>query len=253
MSKAKIYKVGENYHVITPLYNSIEFKKPETEEEKAEERLRISLSRTRNCITEVMICNNFEHFVTVTFENENGNPPDRKGSLKKVTNALRAIKRIKSDLKYIIIPEISDEGRFHVHMFTTLPYEILIPVKVDENTKLSKDEIEKIKNGAKCYEVSAFSKRCGSTLVKKIDDNDDAIYKLSDYVSKTMHLSTMRGYEKGVRRIICSKNLERKQLLFNGEISDEKFADFERSATKTKETLSNKTLVLDKNFEGLIV
>ena len=124
MANVKLYKTGKEYQMVSRSYGYTEFVKPETKDEKIKERLRISFSRTRSRIRELIICNQFEHFVTVTFKDENGLPPRRKPSLKKVANAMRAIKRIAPDLKYMIVPEISDSGRFHVHMLISLPPEI---------------------------------------------------------------------------------------------------------------------------------
>ena len=95
MANVKLYKTGKEYQMVSRSYGYTEFAKPETEDEKIKERLRISFSRTRSCIRELIVCNQFEHFVTVTFKDENGLPPRRKPSLKKVSNALRISQPIK--------------------------------------------------------------------------------------------------------------------------------------------------------------
>ena len=244
MANVKLYKTGKEYQMVSRSYGYTEFVKPETEDEKIKERLRISFSRTRSRIRELIVCNHFEHFVTVTFKDDNGQPPQRKPSLKKVANALRAIKRIAPDLKYMIVPEISDSGRFHVHILTSLPPEILTPFTTMDDF-LPEEILKKIEYGVQCYDAPVFSKRCGFTLVEKINYLDETTDRISTYLCKTMYFDRMRGYEKGTRRVITSRNLERKQLLFAGEISDEDYEMFELAAIKVKENMSGKTLVFD--------
>ena len=105
--------------------------------------------------------------------------------------------------------------------------------------------LKKIEYGVQCYDAPAFSKRCGFTLVEKINYLDETTDRISTYLCKTMYLDRMSGYEKGARRVITSRNLERKQLLFAGEISDEEFEMLELSATKVTENRSSKTLVFE--------
>ena len=233
MANVKLYKTGKEYQMISRSYRYTEFAIPETEDEKIKERLRISFSRTRSRIRELIVCNQFEHFVTVTFKDENGQPPRRKPSLRKVANALRAIKRIAPDLKYMIVPEISDSGRFHVHMLTTIPEELLVPYATMDRS-LPESIIKNNKYGVQCYDAPVFSSRCGYTLVQKINYMDGTVDRISHYLGKTMYINARQEYKKGERRIITSRGLKRKERVFEGNISDEYLRALEEHAASVK-------------------
>ena len=122
------------------------------------------------------------------------------------------------------------------------------------HTKIGSATPEKIPAPVVITSANQFKEEYIGKLVSLENVHFDmpGIYTFANYLaseagteSKTMYFDRMRGYEKGARRVITSRNLERKQLLFAGEISDEDYEMFELSATKVKENKSGKTLVFD--------
>ena len=84
-----------------------------------EEIERISLSRTKNRIKEICLCNDFEFFGTITVNSVNSDRFSLTECQEKMKKLCHKLKRKNSDFKFIFITEKHKNGAFHFHgMFT---------------------------------------------------------------------------------------------------------------------------------------
>lgn len=87
-----------------------------------EEIERSSLSRSRRRIKDILLCNDFQYFATLTVDSKNCD----RFSLQEVQDNLKKIckkiKRNNSDFKYLFVTEKHENGAFHFHgMIKNLP------------------------------------------------------------------------------------------------------------------------------------
>ena len=83
----------------------------------SEEYFRQSISRTKRTIHDYALCNDFDYFVTLTFDRNKINASDLKLIKKQVGQWLNNYKKRKNiNLKYLLIPELhKDKEHFHLH------------------------------------------------------------------------------------------------------------------------------------------
>lgn len=78
---------------------------------------RISLSRSKNSVKELCLCNDFEYFITLTVSSKFDyyNRYDLEDCIDKVKKLMKAYKRKSKDFKYIYIIEKHKDGAYHFH------------------------------------------------------------------------------------------------------------------------------------------
>lgn len=74
-----------------------------------------SLSRTKRKIYEFGICNNWTHFLTMTFNSKKIDRHNLKDVKSKFIKYLKNYSRIDKDFKYLVIPELHKNGAIHFH------------------------------------------------------------------------------------------------------------------------------------------
>lgn len=129
-----------------------------------------SLKRAKDKIQDIVLCNNFEYFVTLTFN------PQKVDSLnvEEVKRAIRnwlnnGVKR--RNYSYIAIPEYHKSGRIHLHALMSGDLSL-----VDSGHK---------HNFKTIYNVSDWQEKYGFSTAIKIDGNITALsYYITKYISK---------------------------------------------------------------------
>lgn len=85
-------------------------------EEKNEEKLAASLSRTRRMIMEYGLCNKWDHFITCTLDAEKHDRYDLKQFRIDLSQFVRDCrKRYGQQIEYVLIPEKHEKGGWHMH------------------------------------------------------------------------------------------------------------------------------------------
>lgn len=221
-----IARPSHNY--ITALSNSLD--------EREKENKRTSLSRSRRTVADILHCNYFRFFLTVTIEsNENGSSPTRDDVVQICKNGLRTIKRhYGGPVGYIIVPELSDEdemnpGRWHGHiMLTDIPSDMLQPYSSSDKG-LPAIIYRRMAVGIDCFSTPVFA-RYGYCLVERVGDTKADYDALAKYLTKTMYLDSCAPLPKGQRRIISSHGLARPERVFSGVISSDEYATIRASS-----------------------
>jgi hypothetical protein len=186
-----------------------------------EEYLRQSISRTKKTIFEYALCNDFDYFVTLTFDRKKHNSSDLKLLKKSVGQWLSNYKkRTNPKLKYLIIPEFhKDKTHFHFHGLIS---------GIDDIT-----EFRLSKEGTMRYNWTSWANKYGFTSIEKIRDRD----KISKYITKYITKDMIQVFNK--HRYLCSKGLNKPKTVFEIEHYTEDMPfDFENDYVRIK-NLSN--------------
>lgn len=207
--------------------------------ERERENKRTSLSRSRRLINDILHCNHFEFFVTITLTNHlDGSLPTREDVASVCKAGVRTIKRCyDGPIGYILVPELSvhDEiapGRWHGHiMVTTIPQHMLVPYCMSDKG-LPAIIYRRMAAGIDCFSVPVFDKY-GFCLAERIGNSQKDQDTLSKYLTKTMYLETCAPLPRGQRRMMTSHGLERPERIFEGKISDSEYKSICDEADET--------------------
>ena len=210
------------------------------------EKIRISLSRTRSTIRQLMYCNNFELFVTFTASNDvKGNKPSRESVTKQVMNSLRRLRRTCGiSVRYLLVSELSEDGRWHIHgLFGGLPenYLCALPSSYAHNI------YNRPKKPFQCYYIpilSADSLYCYAEGIVS-DDGPEGLAYLQAYLCKTLY-PDIYPYEPHVRRYHTSRNLLRPDTIYDGDISVKDFKTICRLSSNTQTDGNSRILYLPR-------
>ena len=161
-----------------------------------------SMNRSKDNLMDILKCNEFNFFVTLTFNNNNFDRLNDDITRKKFTQWLNNITRDLPNLIYVAVPEYHKKGGLHFHL--------LVGNVSEEDLKLE-DSGQKVKSG-RCkgqiiYNVKRWDKK-GFSTATKILDNNAVIYYLSKYLTKGK--ADPRFFNK--KRFYTSRNIKRPQV-----------------------------------------
>lgn len=188
----QIYKVGDRYKYIST--NLFEKNLKSTKEKKGNnenyEKYFNNLVRAKTNISNLILCNDFTYFITLTFNNKHDR--NNLSSLRnKINNKLRKLRKINNlDFKFLFIPEKHKNGAWHFH-------------GVIDNS--FKSFIYKNKNGF--FNCSIFD-YFGFNSVSIINDKD----RVSSYITKYICKNFTKRL-KNEHLYYASKNLKKPLLL----------------------------------------
>lgn len=223
--KVQIYSCGHDmYKVVTQPSKTDITQWPTTLDEREKENRRTALARSRRIVTDVLHCNNFSYFLTITFRGED--PPTRDSVVQACTTGLRSIKRYcGKPIGYIVVPELSAKddvapGRWHGHiMLTDIPENMLMPYCMSDKG-LPAIIYRRMAAGIDCFSIPIICERYGYCLAERVRGTKADVDTLANYLIKTMYLDTCANLPKGQRRMITSHGLARPERIFSGIMSD---------------------------------
>ena len=177
--------------------NDIELPLEEIENDyTSEEYMRQSISRTKKTIHDYALCNEFDFFVTLTFDRKKYNASDLKLLKKQVGQWLNNYKkRTNSNLRYLIIPELHrDKKNFHFHG-------LISGIEDIKEFKLSK-------KGVMRYNWTGWQEKFGFTSLEKVRDTNAVSRYITKYITKDLIT------EFGKQRYLVSKGLKKPETIF---------------------------------------
>ena len=136
--------------------------------------------------------NEWQLFITLTYNKEKINRYDYDEILKKTRIWLNNISQryCNSELKYLLVPELHEDGAYHFHgFFSNLPLDLL--------RKTGRIDCR----GRTVFDIPKFT--LGRTDVTFISSSERASTYITKYVTKCTHCTL-----KGKRHYLASKNLE---------------------------------------------
>lgn len=181
-----------------------EIKKAEFERKyapKLENAVR-SMNRSKNNLMDILKSNDFNFFVTLTFDKNKIDRLDDNKTRKSFTQWVANIQRDLPNLFYVAVPEYHKKGGLHFHL--------LIGGTTAEDLGL-KDSGKVVKSG-RCkgqtiYNVSKWNNKGFSTATKVLDTNAVKYY-LSKYLTK----GKVDPRFFGKKRFYVSRNINRPQV-----------------------------------------
>ena len=193
-----------------------------TNEENDEEKdyLEKSINRTKTKISDYVLCNNFTHFVTFTFDPSNSkvkNEENRK-DLRKMSKLLMTW--INSEqinhfrlhghrFKYLIVPERHKNNAWHFHAIFEDYKNDIQDFYSSKNKYLTVDEIRSKNKKPKNQRGFLPRYKLGRSEIAPIKDKT----KMSNYIKKYITKDLIN--EKYKKRYWCSKNLKTPEIIEN--------------------------------------
>lgn len=170
-----------------------------------DDKLTNNIVRARSTVLELALCNEWEHFITLTIDKSKYDRYDLSSYYKDLSQFVRdQRKKYKTDIKYLLIPEQHKDGAWHMHGFMH---------------GLTKSML--IENAHGYMDWQDYSKKFGYCSIDKIRHKKRASIYITKYISK--------DFSNGVKKLnakmyYCSQGLKRAELikegLLNGELSN---------------------------------
>ena len=200
--------------------------------EKVDEgRFDESISRARSAIHEIVMCNDFEYFVTMTLDKRHHDRYDLDVFRKRLAKWINNYNTKEGvNIKYLLIPERHKDGAYHCHGFLAdVPGDHLYRYGV--NSRLPYAMLKLIKQGRALYNWPAYAKAFGFVSLEKIKDKERAARYVMKYVSKELG-SVDAGANKHL--YYCSKGLNRSREVWRGELTKVLEPDFKNEYVSVK-------------------
>lgn len=168
-------------------------KSKKTTKEDEERILYESCRRSKDNLYNIINSNTWEYFITLTFDQKKIDSSDYELVYKKLNTFLKNFKyRNKSDLQYVIVPELhADKKHYHLHGL----------IKNCECLEIV-DSGHKTKDNKIIYNINNWS--YGFTTATKIISNDKVCSYIAKYISKDNLLNIPNKH-----RFLCSRGLNR--------------------------------------------
>lgn len=173
-------------------------KREEIPEEEKEDNIRRSANRAKQKIYEISRNEEWDWFVTLTFNPEKVNRYDYEECTKKLSRWLSNLRRICHDLKYIVVPEQHKDGAFHFHGLFSGIDEFMV-----------KDSGHKdFASGDIIYNLASY--KFGWSTMTRVKNNDAVVKYLTKYITKDLIKSA-----EGRKKYWVSRNVERPCTAFS--------------------------------------
>lgn len=166
-----------------------------------------SKNRTVNKIYDLARANNWEWFITLTFNKQKVNRKNYDDVVRAMQLFIKTVKKHCSDFRYLIVPELHDDGiSWHMHGLIS---------NIDERFFI--DSGKTTKDNDIIYNFISWD--CGFSTATKIKNNDAAVRYMTKYITKELVIDTLYR-----NRYYCSQNLnkpdEKKYYLLKHEVSE---------------------------------
>ncbi len=211
----------------------------ETVEERHDESQRVSIVRAITAIRELVACNEWRAFVTITLSPEKWkdrcNPESLQSTIKNLAMKWKRMQRDKTrpykDFKYLLIPELHKNGAVHLHGFVNLiPREYYIrytEADIMSDQPLPQYICDAVKAGREIAHCTAWDELFGYNVIEPIQDLDRAANYATKYVTKDL------GKTPFACRYWCSRGLQRGATVgaFQCPVDQSAIAEYENLIT----------------------
>ena len=171
----KVYIPNVPIRKLLPGWEAQTKTKTSTNAEKTsnETQLEQSIRRSQKLVSDYVLCNRFDLFVTLTIAKDRYNPDQSKN---KIHNWLKNQRKRTGKFRYILVPEYHKDGALHFH---ALIGDYLGEVRQSINPKNDKPLI---RNNKPVFELPAFTS--GFTKVQYIGQSAEDHAKVGNYICK---------------------------------------------------------------------
>lgn len=181
------------------------------------EKLDYNLSRAKNAVFELAMCNPWNLFGTFTIDKEMHDRNDLKGYYKKFSQWIRNYnKKYGTLIKYLFVPEKHKNGAWHMHGFLYgLPESHLVPFKEGDKSKSGKPiPIYLWEKGYLNW--PAYAEKFGFNSFDTIKNHEAIAKYLTKYVSKDVESSVK---EVNAKSYYNSRGLEKATEYIRGYLA----------------------------------
>ncbi len=256
-----IKKYRDDYYTVTQLFRDVNKSKEEKIFSdktviKNDKKLSNHLSRAKNTIFELALCNDWKYFATLTINPHWNNNKECDLFYKKFNNYIRTLNTRKQvKIKYLIVPELHKSCAYHFHCLFNDDISSFL-CSFDVTQKLPLYIKNGIKSGKNLLYFENYSKNFGYNVFEKINNIECVAGYLTKYISKSLG-SAITEREKNL--YYCSKGLKRAEILHQGEVMPEqiiKNADFynsyvtKRSYSKLEHAIAFDVEYYSKSFKN---
>lgn len=197
-----------------------------------ETKLQNNLSRARNTIYELALCNNWEWFITITLDPQKYDRDNLPKFRKDFSRFIREYgKKHNLNMKYLVIPEQHSKGGWHMHGFLKgIPPDYLRLFTMQE--KLPYYIRNKIKNGNLVYDWTDYREKFGFCDIEPIRNLQAASVYVTKYITKSLEYGIQN---LGGHLYYASQGLKRASTIKKGKLrSDLIDWDFQNDYVKIK-------------------
>jgi len=198
----------------------------EDSDEEKEIKSLCNISRAKQKYVEIATCNNWDYFITLTFDQKKCDRKDLKKLIKNLTQWVRdENKRFpENSIKYHFIPELHEDGiNWHLHGFLKGISEDMVRMFTDKE-KLPVYVLDKLKEGRKLYEWIGYRAKFGYCVLEPIKSHEAAAHYATKYITKNLE-RTVKAL--GAHLFYSSNGLDRAKLLKKGTMSPNIIPDWE--------------------------
>lgn len=193
-----------------PVVDGMKREHHKAEEQTAQQKERSrksSINRTKQSIYEFAYNNTWELFITLTFSPEKTNRYDYDEVVRKTTKWLNNLKsRNCYDLKYLIVPEMHEDGAFHIHGLLAN----CDGLKLVDSGRVAigkKACLRNVKNEHFPWIYNIENWKWGFSTATRVVDNAKCCSYICKYITKDMCDKL-----KGKRRFMQSRNCKRVEV-----------------------------------------
>lgn len=212
-------------------------------------KLSSNICRARSAVRELVLCNPFDLFVTVTIDSQKFDRYDLPKFRLAFAQWVRDYnKKHGLHIKYVFIPETHKDGAWHMHGFIMgLPISMLQPFTLDMH--LPEYIRNKLKQGETIYNWFDYQEKFGFVDIELVRSRERAASYVTKYITKDLARSVT---EVGAHLYYASQGLSRAELVKRGTPRfDDLTADYENEYCKVNWfSLSSNTL---EDLKTLIV
>lgn len=193
------------------------------ESKNAEKSTMFSVNRSKRNLYHIARSNEWDYFITLTFNREDSDASNYDEVSKKVRNWLNNIKkRASPDFKYLVVPELHKDGvNYHFHGLISN----IGNLDISDSKKIDK-------SGKVIYNLPAWS--WGFSTATKIESNDRVTNYLGKYITKD--LMNRLKYKK---RYYASQNVNIAPIYEENIDRDALFEYFDCGKIKALKTIGN--------------
>ena len=181
-----------------------------------EEKTDNNIKRAKSRIHELVLCNPWQWFFTITLDPDKYDRNDLEKFRKDFSQFIRNHNRLHNKkIKYLVVPEEHSKGGWHMHGFLMgLDASDLRLFRLDE--KLPYYILNKLKKGAEIYEWEAYRKKFGFNDFEPIKNKEAAAFYVTKYITKDLERTVK---ESGAHLYYSSQGLSRAKEIKRGSFA----------------------------------
>jgi len=182
-----------------------------------------SISRTRAKIKELAICNDWEHFVTLTIDKTKHDRYDLDRYKKKLSKWINNYnERQGTAIRYLLIPEEHKDGAWHIHgLLAGIPQEHLQEFTLDCNITARMRRM--IRRGKRLLNWPSYAGNFGFVSMELIRNSERAATYIAKYVEKQALKNRIGRYDN---MYYCSQGLKRCEVVYKDNLYFDFVSDY---------------------------